>query len=214
MNALGLQPSELAQQLNPQSAVTNLQQQQADVENTRAQATSHLADAGLRGPQNVTTGDLRSGDLGFMFSPSSVGIDAGLTAEQQMRQNALENAPTLKLDGPQIPGMGQPTIEGSLPQVDTIQRSMLNLALGAGAGQQGGGTGIGTEQQQAQVRSLQEQGVTVDATRMRVDRQGNIYVPMEIEGERGVGVYDKDGNFLGTYDTQTGEINPPQQGQQ
>jgi hypothetical protein len=215
MNALGLQPSELAQTLNPQSAVANLQQQQADVENTRAQATSRMADAGFRGPQDVTTGDLRSGDLSFMFSPPSVGIDTGLSAQQQLQQTQLENAPTLKLKGPQVTGVGQPTIEGALPQSGQMREAMRNFVLGGGgAGQQGGGTGIGTEQQQARVRSLQDQGVTVDASRMRTDEQGNIYVPMEVNGERGVGVYDPYGEFVGTLNTETGEVEPPQQGQQ
>jgi hypothetical protein len=215
MNALGLRPSELAQQLNPQSAVMNLQQQLADVENTRAETTSTMADAGLRGPQNVTTGDLRSGDLGFMFSPSSVGVDAGLTAGQQLQQTQLENAPTFKLEGPQVTGVGQPTIEGTLPQSGQMRDAMRNFVLeGSGASQQGGGTGIGTEQQQARVRSLQEQGATVDATRMQTDRQGNIYVPLEVDGERGVAVYDPNGEFVGTLNTETGEVEPPQQGQQ
>lgn len=80
-NLLGMQQGDLARTLNPQAAVTNQQQNVADVQETRGSALSNAADAGVR--PTLTTGTMQQMlARPQTFDPSSVGIDEGRTAEQ------------------------------------------------------------------------------------------------------------------------------------
>jgi hypothetical protein len=76
-----MQQGDLARTLNPQAAVTNQQQNVADVQNTQSQAAQRRTDAGLVPlVQQGTMREILGG--GAQFAPRAVGIDEGRTAQQ------------------------------------------------------------------------------------------------------------------------------------